>query len=378
MQDTGATQTRSGRAPVGRAGSIRPADASTDNTPVGGRSTALDTGRLFDRIGRFLDAQGLSPAPPNYEFAFAALSAPDQPLGKAVATLTEQGVRLTKVDIEGLGWRVVDGPPLVHASRTATTADRSASDHADTANALVAQTEQQVDGVARMMRTIQDDTHDFGRDLARSAAAITQIEEIDEITQITSTMIARIHDSEVRLAAATAEVDALRAKLAEARDTARRDVLTGLPNRRAFDEALAQRVTVAGPYCIAVCDLDRFKRVNDVHGHSVGDRVLTAIGQAIAAECAPHLVVRYGGEEFAVLLCGVTLEDAATLFDIVRATVAQKRFRVRETNTALGTVTVSVGITAIHDDEPVETAFARADRLLYAAKDQGRDRICAG
>ena len=373
MQTMAAAQTTTGQTPGERTGSAVSSAVLADV-----QSTMVEPGTLFEDIGRFLTTHGLSPAPPHYEFAFQTLSDPDQPLGKAVARLTEQGVRLAKGDIERLGWRVVDGPPLARAPRPFGDAKTAAGPPADTAIELVAQTQQQVDGFARMMQTMQDDTRGFGRDLARSAAAITQLAEIDEITQITSTMIARVHDSEVRLAVATAEVDTLRAKLAEARDIARRDVLTGLPNRRAFEEALVDCGMHAGPHCLAVCDIDRFKRVNDLHGHAVGDRVLTAIGQAIAAECAPHLVVRHGGEEFAVLLCGMTLEDAAALFETVRTTVAQKRFRVRETNTALDTVTVSVGITAIHDGEAVDTAFARADRLLYAAKNQGRDRICAG
>ena len=202
--------------------------------------------------------------------------------------------------------------------------------------------------------------------------------EIDEITRITSSMIARIRDSEVRLAVATAEADALRAKRAAARDAARRDVLTGLPNRRAFDEALATRDPEAGPHCLAVCDIDRFKRINDLHGHGVGDRVLIAIGQAIASECAPHLVARYGGEEFAVLLSGVSLTESADRLDTVRAIVAAKRFRNRETDTAIGTITFSAGVTAIQTEEAGEVAFLRADRLLYTAKEDGRDRICAG
>jgi diguanylate cyclase len=173
------------------------------------------------------------------------------------------------------------------------------------------------------------------------------------------------------------ETDVLRAKLIEARDSARRDTLTGLPNRRAFDEAFGARDADKGPYCLAVCDVDRFKRVNDAFGHGVGDRVLTAIGQMIAAGCEGHLVVRHGGEEFAVLLCGVSLSDAARLLDSVRAIVAAKRFRNRETDSPLGQITFSAGVTAIHADEAAESAFARADRLLYTAKGDGRDRICA-
>jgi len=349
-------------------------------------SGALQGELLFDRIGSFLDAQGLSPDPAHYAFAFDVLSAPDRPLAQAVARLTEGGVRLKRHDIERLGGRVVDGMPLTSRrsphEKTGEApeqgAERAADAQVDDAMALVVQTQQQVDGFAEIMRTMQDETRGFGRDLQKSAAAITQMAEIDEITRITTTMIGRIRDSEVRLAEATAEADALRAKLAEARDSARRDVLTGLPNRRAFEEAFAERDQDAGPYCLAVCDIDRFKHVNDLHGHGVGDRVLTAIGRAMAAECAPHLVVRHGGEEFAVLLSGVGLADAAERLDSVRAIVAAKRFRNRETDTPLGVITFSAGITAIQGDESADIAFSRADRLLYLAKNQGRDQICAG
>lgn len=328
---------------------------------------------LFARIGRFLDEHDLGPDPAHYAFAYKVLSAPAAPLAKTVTRLASHGVRVTPQDIERLGVYVVDGTaPARRATKPA------AETEVDTAVALVIETQQQVDEFADIMRTMQAETSGFGRDLAKSAGTIRQLAEIDEITRITSSMIARIHDSEVRLAEAAAETGALRAKLAEARETARRDVLTGLPNRRAFEEAFAERDPAAGPFCLAVCDIDRFKHVNDLHGHGVGDRVLTAIGQTMAAECMPHLVVRHGGEEFAVLLSGVSLTDAAELLDSVRATVAEKRYRNRDTDTALGTITFSAGITAIHADEHAETAFGRADRLLYTAKEQGRDRVCAG
>ncbi|MCK8458089.1 GGDEF domain-containing protein [Sphingomonas faeni] len=342
---------------------------------------SLPNDTIFERIGRFLHAQKLSADPAHYAFAYAVLSAPESELAQAVRQQTDLGIRLTRQDIERLGGRAVEGPPL-DLSRTDPDARGMASAsldmQADTAIALVIETQQQVDGFAQIVRTIQAETEDFGHNLAQRAAAITHLAELDEITRITSSMIARIHDSEVRLALATAETNALRTKLAEARDTARRDVLTGLPNRRAFEEAFAARDLNAGPYCLAVCDIDRFKHINDAHGHGVGDRVLIAIGQALAAECAPHLVVRHGGEEFAVLLGGSSLADAAALLDSVRAVVGAKRFRNRETDTPLGVITFSAGVTAIHADEPAEMAFLRADRLLYAAKEQGRDRICAG
>ncbi len=336
----------------------------------------VQTEGLFERIGAFLDEQQLSLDPEHYRFAYAVLSDPDGALAQSVARLTEGGVRLSKLDIERLGGRVVAGAPFVRPPR----AETPIEDDAVVAARLVAETQVQVDGFATMVRAMQDETRDFGEDLAQRAAAIArsrQMAEIDEVTRITSTMIDRIRESEVRLAQSNAETNVLRSKLAEARYTARRDSLTGLPNRRAFEEAFAERIPEAGPYCLAVCDIDRFKRINDAFGHGVGDRVLIAIGQTIAAECGGHLVVRHGGEEFAVLLQGLSLAEAAERLDGVRAVVAAKRFRNRETDGALGQITFSAGVTAIHADEAAETAFARADRLLYTAKDQGRDRVCA-
>lgn len=345
------------------------------------RATKLMSGgrpreSLYDRIGRFLDEHGLSPDPAHYDFAYAVLSAPDEPLAQAVAGLTDGGVRLSRHDIERLGGRVVDGAPTTRrASENAQAAVADAG--LDSAISLVVETQHQVEDFTQIMRTMQAETRGFGQDLAKSAAAIMRIKEIDEIAEITTTMIGRIRDSEVRLAQATAEADILRTKLVEARDIARRDMLTGLPNRRAFEEAFAERDIDTGPYCLAVCDIDRFKGVNDLHGHGVGDRVLIAIGQALSSECAPHLVVRHGGEEFALLIKGKTLSDAAKLLDRVRATVAAKRYRNRETDAPLGSITFSAGITAIHIEETSGIAFSRADRLLYTAKEQGRDRICA-
>ena len=332
---------------------------------------------LFEEIGRFLRAHRLSPDPAHYAFAHAVVSAPNGPLAAKVARLTEGGVRLLRRDIEALGGEVVEAPPI--AERTEHDPDPRQEQDAR-AERLVAETQRQVDGFATIVDAMQAETRVFGHDLAESAAAIATtpgLAEIDSVARITSAMIGRIRETEIRLAKATEEANTLRAKLVEARDTARRDTLTGLPNRRAFDEAYATRDPNAGPYCLAVCDVDRFKRVNDAFGHNVGDRVLTAIGQTIATGCEGHLVVRHGGEEFAVLLRGGSLSDAARLLDSVRGVVAAKRFRNRETDGPLGQITFSAGVTAIHADEGAESALARADRLLYTAKDDGRDRICA-
>ncbi|WP_267378502.1 MULTISPECIES: GGDEF domain-containing protein [unclassified Sphingomonas] len=326
---------------------------------------------LYDRIGLFLATQGLSAEPEHYRFAYAALADPESLVGQAVARLTLDGVRLTRQDIERLGGSVSTRQPPVRA--------RAPGD--DEAERLVAETAAQVDGFATMMQAIREETRDFGADLAQSAASIQRSQEqagIERIARVASAMVARVRETESRLAQATRETEALRSKLAEARNAARHDALTGLPNRRAFEEAFAARDASDGPWCLAVIDVDRFKQVNDAHGHAVGDRVLSAIGKVLTEMCAGHLVVRHGGEEFAVLLRGVALAQAAEVLDAARGEIAGKRFRSRETGQPLGEVTFSAGVTAVRKSETAETAFARADRLLYAAKAAGRDRVSAG
>ena len=331
---------------------------------------------LYDRVGAFLFAHGLGPEPENYRFVYTVLTEPDGPLARAVAKITDGGVRLNPQDMAELGLNLNFGAPATQAGAN----DDGADDQARRTEKLVAQTQAQVDGFADMMRTMRDETSDFGRDLAASAEEIRRSPDLpgmEDIARITGTMMTRVRDAESKLESATAEADLLRQKLAEAQDSARRDPLTGLPNRRALTEALSAR-SGPGPDCIALCDVDRFKLINDQHGHGVGDRVLSAIGRTLVEILGDHLVVRHGGEEFAVLMRNTTLTEAARLLDAARAAVASKRFRNRETASLLGQITLSGGVTALTANERSDDAFARADRLLYAAKSNGRDQVCAG
>jgi len=124
-----------------------------------------------------------------------------------------------------------------------------------------------------------------------------------------------------------------------------------------------------------MCDIDHFKQVNDRFGHAVGDRVLRAIGSTLAEICTGHVVARYGGEEFAVLFTGVSLGEAETMLERARATVAGKRYRLRESDAPLGEITFSAGLTIATPGEILGTVLGRADRLLYAAKAEGRNCV---
>ncbi|MDQ2877839.1 MAG: GGDEF domain-containing protein [Pseudomonadota bacterium] len=322
---------------------------------------------LFDAVEAFLRQNGLSPDPLHYSFAYDLLTNPAGALAKATAALTDGGVRLSSHDIERLGGSIgaLATPAPVAPSPSAT-------------DSLVAETQMQAERFADMIAAIRADTEDFGRDLAASAHAIRQapaVLGVDEVVRLTSVMLDRVQSAEQRLAHANSEASDLREKLEEARGDARRDPLTDLPNRRAFEEAFTAQTGAGADVRIAVCDIDHFKQVNDKFGHAVGDRVLKAIADALRQACAGQLVARYGGEEFVVLFAGVDQDAALATLETARESVAAKRYRLRETDEPLGAITFSAGLTAYQPGEMVGAAFGRADKLLYAAKDAGRNTV---
>ena len=161
---------------------------------------------------------------------------------------------------------------------------------------------------------------------------------------------------------------------AETRLQARTDDLTGLPNRRALDEeidhALAQARRTGRPFAIVMVDVDRFKYINDTHGHGVGDATLAAFSTRLAGVLrAPDRAYRYGGEEFCLLLDDTDPAGARTLAERVREQIMQPFEGV------MRSLTASFGVTAWQPEDTADTLFHRADRALYAAKGNGRNRV---
>ena len=164
----------------------------------------------------------------------------------------------------------------------------------------------------------------------------------------------------------------------EAETRAATDSLTGLPNRRYFDEfcgLLARRRRAEDAVGVLMIDIDRFKVLNDTYGHSVGDEVLRAVGGAIVSAVREDDVpARYGGEEFAVLLRNPSPGIALEVGERVRSAVRALDLR----RLGVPGVTVSVGAAVARvPDQPVTDLVAEADRALYEAKRKGRDRVVA-
>jgi diguanylate cyclase (GGDEF)-like protein len=155
------------------------------------------------------------------------------------------------------------------------------------------------------------------------------------------------------------------------------DPLTMLSNRRAGERALEREIARArrtgSPFSLALFDLDHFKQINDIHGHAVGDDVLCQVSRILTSTFrASDLAVRWGGDEFLVVLPDVTLAGAIVFADRARSLVEAL------TLPGIPPVTISVGIVEVQRDEDPRAALMRADAKLYEAKAAGRNRVSAG
>jgi diguanylate cyclase (GGDEF)-like protein len=158
------------------------------------------------------------------------------------------------------------------------------------------------------------------------------------------------------------------------------DELTGSLNRRCImrhlDEEIEHARQAEKPFAIALIDLDWFKRINDAHGHPIGDEVLRTFAITIFANIRPidHFG-RYGGEEFLLLLPDMSGDDAARILDRLRMIVADLDWSAFSPRMR---VTISAGVAALCDNDNADSFLARADSALYSAKAQGRNRIATG
>ena len=203
---------------------------------------------------------------------------------------------------------------------------------------------------------------------------------IANLAHIASAMLDRTRELEKEMTRSDLQTKTLKRSLEQARRTADKDHLTGLPNRRAFEARLASEYAAAQqnhePLCVAFCDIDNFKAINDTHGHEAGDRILKTVAQNLARISNDRChVARHGGEEFVVLFRGLSVQSCWELLDEARAQQAERRLVNRATDVPFGKVTFSAGITDIFTFPDPRAALQAADQALYRAKDEGRNRI---
>lgn len=203
---------------------------------------------------------------------------------------------------------------------------------------------------------------------------------IQQLTTLAHDMLDRTREVARELTRSERETRTLQRRLADARAEAEIDHLTGLPNRRAFetryDQEYAATRESGEPLCVAFCDIDEFKRINDLHGHEAGDRVLRTVARSLAAMSDDKChVARHGGEEFVVLLRSRLLDEACALIDEAREVIASRRLINRVTDVPFGRITLSAGVADVHAYANAREALRAADDALLRAKDGGRNLV---
>jgi diguanylate cyclase len=179
---------------------------------------------------------------------------------------------------------------------------------------------------------------------------------VEGLVRSTREMEQTNHSLEVRLKASKQEINQLQQNLETVRNESLTDPLTGLANRKYFDEMLDRAVLESRqsgePLSLLLTDIDHFKKFNDSYGHLTGDQVLRLVAQAVRQNVkGQDLAARYGGEEFAIILPSTPLRQALTVADHIRRGVVLKELIKRSTGENLGRVTISVGVAMLHKGE---------------------------
>jgi diguanylate cyclase len=323
--------------------------------------------RTIDEIGRHL----LPVSPQNYEvwLTYMMHSSPD--LKQAVDKLLSTGKPLNGEDMEQIYERFFSTTHL--STQVMETGSRIAHEIADALDAL-----KKAGATTERYGATLNVAADSLQSASIDGDALKRL--INVLASATTEMSKQNSNLSHKLATSSQEMEKLRTSLRQARAEALTDALTGIANRKLFDETLRLRKDEADAekteLSLLLCDIDHFKSFNDTWGHQTGDQVIRFVASALAKFALPdHLVARYGGEEFAVIMPRTSLKEAGRIGDQIRSAIEAKRLVRRSTNETIGAVTVSFGGALYAPGESVGQIITRADECLYMSKRNGRNRV---
>jgi diguanylate cyclase len=203
---------------------------------------------------------------------------------------------------------------------------------------------------------------------------------VEEVGELERAIVERRKQEETAFLQVSGRIDHLQAKLNEAKREASQDWLLQVANRRSFDQMIDDwvRIPERQPFVLAMLDVDEFKRINDTHGHLIGDQVLLCVCKWINNNIrSADFLARYGGDEFAALLSGISLAEAEKKFGSLLEKIAESPFEYKEEKVRAVRVTVSCGLADYIAGDTAEALVGRADSALYEAKKAGKNRLVA-
>lgn len=312
----------------------------------------------------------VAPSPENYELFYVYAGGTNPALSKLVEAMIRDKAPFTPAVLTGLCAQFL-------------TRERHAQTMEDVGSGISGM----LDMVLATLDRAGKDAGEYGRTLsaasgelggANAPAVVSKM--VERLVGATQAMEVRTRSLESELQRSSEQVNDLKTQLDTVRKESRLDPLTALANRKAFDHELQAAIADArgdgSSVALMMCDIDHFKRFNDTWGHQTGDQVLRLVANCLSENVKGRdTAARYGGEEFIVILRQTPLEGAAKLADQIRTNVETKKLVKRSTGDILGTITISIGVAQLRDQDTADSLVQRADRALYRAKNTGRNRV---
>jgi len=319
------------------------------------------------QILQFISVHKIIPTPLNYAVYYEYISGSNKALSAAIDSFIKQKRPLnTEVSTKLYNKFIFDG-----SYETFDKLNQDLESLIDSTKASVAETSQKAS--------------DAGESFEEQAISIASANNAEDLKNVITNAVSDAKDLaaiskslQIELDTAKQEMEQLRTELVKVKVSASTDALTGLLNRGAFDKALNNLIEEPDPSdsCLSILDLDHFKKVNDSHGHLIGDNVLKITAKLLKKYADPHHhVARYGGEELAIVMPSTSLSKAVKISNQIREALANSRLKKKNGSESIGKITVSIGISHLKQGDTAEDLIMRADNALYQAKETGRNKV---
>jgi diguanylate cyclase len=335
-------------------------------------TSSHDIQRTFEIAQRALDlmkAYGSSACPRSYEVWYTYVSGQKPLMNDAIKQITTQRGSLSDSDIDTL-----------YDAHLAT--ERFADEAERTGESVLVEINQ----VMEMLDLAVGSTTKYGESLAAFSKDLagpadrTRVREVLESLVLATREVSSTNNTlEARLKETRGEIETLRETLEAVRLESLTDSLTGISNRKHFEEMLVKAIDQATAHqkalALIIIDIDHFKRFNDTYGHLTGDQVLRLVGVTMRERVkSKATLARFGGEEFGVILPESSLANAKATAEQIRENVMSRELVKRSTGESLGKVTVSLGVAAFRKGDTAVSLLERADQCMFVAKRGGRNR----
>lgn len=316
----------------------------------------------------FLSKHRVPASPVNYQVGYDYISGRSVALNAALDELLEQAESISEEDFQELHKKFIaqDGDALESTRQ---------------------ELQKIIGNIQREYESSNDNLSDYLQSLNGFVDSLDGGKDRDEIARETQKVMENTRSTEqsqrnfdAQMSGMMEEMQTLRQQLEQVREESLTDALTGLANRKAFDQKLDQMIDLnaqhESPFSLVIGDIDHFKKFNDTYGHLVGDKVLQYVAKKIKS-CikGKDMAARFGGEEFVLILPETDLAGAEIVAEQVRAEVSRSNLTDNAKNVDYGKITISLGVGEFQQNELSQELLKRADQALYLAKENGRNRI---